>query len=483
MSNTDNHEPVFIRSGATPPVAPPSSPPVLPAITPQPRNYDFLLSWKMPERGFARLVYNTKCVLNRNFKANHEDYLKYQQYLAEVDAANAAYRAEVDRLNAEYQLADEASEVDYRQQFEQNERAYARMYFQAVTDYLIERLRYLDNLGIRPIMAFCNIKSAGKTTTLLQVLSVIAQYTRRTVLAIPATQNSATSTLALMAGIAKGMGVTIEELSRRIDELDSYRALSTVVPKTPNGVGIVSEDTNNALNVNDQYNLNKFIELLLKVLPSVDYIGLDLGNDNIRNDSIALAAARFAHVLNFSYLDRKPVTVRSLENTVAGYNTDTQLDLRYYRLDGFEDVLTHTGIGTPTPEKVAHSIVIANLAPIDAVIDYGKHMDPSQRVDSTLPQWAGVGINMPYDAWLDHADGSGEVKPVDLARITPVTHQQALRIAVANLEEAARVQKIDISDAPRFVAPQKPVITRFRVPEPVLPKVPVIEHPFPTLKK
>jgi hypothetical protein len=313
-------------------------------------------------------------------------------------------------------------------------------------------------------MAFCNIKSAGKTTDLLQVLSVIAQYTRRMVLAIPATQNSATSTLALMAGVPEEYGITIEELSRRIKELGTYLALSKEVPKTLNGVGIVSEDFNNALSVDNNYNLEKFMELLLEVLPNVDYVGLDLGNDNIQNDSIALAAARFAHVLNFCFLYKKAVATRSFHNTVQGYNTD----LRPADVEGspYREVLASTGIFTPTPEKVAHSIVIANLAPLEEEIDFDEHMRPVQRAAAVLlPQWEGVGIKMPHDPYLDNEDASGVVKPVDLSKVSPVTHQQALKIAVANLQEAARTQGIDISRAPVFTPPP----------------VPAVEHPFPAM--
>ena len=448
---------------------------------PTKRDYSFLETWKMPEGGVPLGWYKLKVALNSDYKANHTDYLTYAAYQQNLKDALRAHAAEVERLKAEYRAELAAADAEYDAAFEENEREYIRRCFESETEQLIKQLQFLDNLGIRPIMAFCNIKSAGKTTTLLQVLSVIAQYTRRTVLAIPATQNSATSTLALMAGIPQGTGITIEELSRRIDELGSYRALSTEVPKTPNGVSIVSEDLNNALHVDNEYNLDKFVELLLKVLPNVDYIGLDLGNDNIRNDSIALAAGRFAHVLNFSYLYNKPVTIRSFENTVSGYNSDHAFDINQYGVQGFEDILKDTGIYTPTTEKVANSIVIANLAPLDADVDYGKHMDPTQRVDSALPQWQGSGFNMPYDPYLDNADESGEVKPASLEHITDVTHQQALKIAVANLFAAADVQNISTDSVPPIVAPEKPVVVKREVAELVLPPEPVLEHPFPSM--
>ncbi len=430
------HEPDFVEAGpGTMPNEPnssnSSSTPASAPTAPE-KSYDFLETWKVPAGGAGLAFYNMKKFFNRDIKSNHEDFLVYQDYLNSCGAARQSH---------------------------------GQLVFDAETDYLIEKLRYLDNRGVRAIMAFCNIKSAGKTTDLLQVMSVIAQYTRRTVLAIPATQNNATSTLALMAGIAPQMGITIEELSRRIKELGTYRALSSEVPKTENGVGIVSEDLNNALDVDNLYDLEKFIELILEVWPLVDYIGLDLGNDNIRYDSIALAAARFAHVLNFAFLYGKAVPTRSFHNTVQGYNTDLRpVDLESF--PGNREILGATGILTPTSEKVAHSVIIANLAPLGEEVDFDEHMRPEQKADAVrLPEWEGSGFKLPYDPYLDNADASGIVKPANLAYVTAVTHQQALRIAVANLEEAARVQGIDISGAPEFTPPP----------------VPEVEHPFPAM--
>ena len=423
-----SHDPDFVEAG---PGAKPKTESRTPAPSTPQRSYDFLGTWSLPTSGAGLAFYNLKRMLVRDFNAKHKDYLVWREYQTALADARARH---------------------------------AQIVFDAETEYLIELLRFLDNKGIRAIMAFCNIKSAGKTTDLLQVLSVIAQYTRRTVLAIPATQNNATSTLALMAGIAPQLGITIEELSRRIKELGTYLALSKEVPKTPNGVGVVSEDLNNALTVDNQYNLQKFIELLLEVLPNVDYIGLDLGNDNIQNDSIALAAARFAHVLNFCFLYGKAVPTRAFHNTVQGYNTDLRpTDVEHLP---HRETLESTGIFTPTTEKVAHSVVIANLAPLEEEVDFDEHMRPIQNADALkLPQWQGVGIKLPYDPYLDNADASGLVKPADLNEVTPVTHQQALRIAVANLQEAARLQNIDISDAPQFTPPP----------------VPAVEHPFPAM--
>ena len=424
------NEPQFVSAGRA--ITPPTNPTFTAAPPAPEKSYDFLETWTVPAGGLRLAFYNLKKLLYRDVKSNHEDYKVYRQYLRDVEAALASHP----------QLVSDAE-----------------------TLHLIARLKYLDNLGIRAIMAFCNIKSAGKTTDLLQVMSVIAQYTRRTVLAIPATHNSATSTLALMAGINPDLAITIEELSRRIDELGSYLALSKEVPKTDNGVGVVSEDLNDALDVDNKYNLEKFIDLLLKVLPNVDYIGLDLGNDNIRYDSIALAAARFAHVLNFVFLYGKAVPTRSFHNTVKGYYTDRHpIDLD--TLPGNREILKSTGIMTPTTDKVAHSIVIANLAPLQEMIDFDEHMRPEQKADAVpLPPWEGKGFHMPYDPYLDNADASGVVKPAHLDHVTRDTHKQALRIAVANLEESARVQGISIAGAPEFTPPP----------------VPVVEHPFPAM--
>jgi hypothetical protein len=415
------HEPQFV-SGAKPASQAPATE----------ESFDYLKSYKLPKSELGMLWYNLRKALSAEVKTRHENYLKLR-----------AYEAELERARQEH----------------------AQVVFDARTEHLIDRLRYLDNLGIRPIMAFCNVKSAGKTTSLLQVLSVIAEHTRRSVVAIPATQNIATSTLALMAGVDSPNAITVGELSRRIDELNTFRSLDTRISMTRNGVGIVSENQNNVVSMNDQYTLEKFVELLMKVLPNVGYIGLDLGNDDINNDSIAVAAVRFAHVLNFSYLYGKAVPTTSLRRTVDGYNTDTQMDQAHYQLANPADAIL-TGIGIPTVEKVSRSIVIANLAPLDKEINFDELMEPKQAgLSNPLPTWRGRGFNVPYDPYLDNADESGVVKPANLDHVTDVTHQQALEIAVANLEEAARVQGISTEGAPEFTPPP--------VREP--------EHPFPSM--
>jgi hypothetical protein len=436
-----SHDPDFVEAGReTKPKA--SSTPV--SSTPQ-KSYDFLETWSIPTGGFGLWWYKTRCFLNRDTKANHQDYLRWQQYQSDLRAAKELHEQMVSR---------------------------------AEIDYLIRRLKWLDNQGIRAIMAFANYKSGGKTVSLLLVLSTLAEHTRRACIAIPATGNHATATLARYSGTAEFHRDTIQQLSDKLASIKNHQDLDVGLAITDAGVRIVGEDKSDANKVDNDYKLRNFVQVLLGIVPHVRYIGLDLGNDNIHRDSIGLVAPRLAHVLNFCFPHDDVILEDTIQDTVRGYNSDrAHFDDLYAMLkdSGLSDEemfhinsedVAKTGFSAPTVDKVAHSVVIANRAGEDDSVDFDSFMRPDQNATAVAtPVWDGVGVKVPLDPYLDTKQALVREAPLSLANVSPETRRAGLLAAIANLEAAARLQGIDISDAPQFIEPP----------------VPEVEHPFPAM--
>ena len=434
------HDPDFVGAGRE--TAPQTS------STPEPapqRSYDFLRTWNMPTGGLTLASYNVKRALSKEFNAKHQDYLRWQQYQRDLQAAQELHK----------QLVSEAE-----------------------NEYLIRRLKWLDNQGIRAIMAFANYKSGGKTVSLLLVLSTLAEHTRRACIAIPATGNHATATLARYSGTAEFHRDTIQQLSDKLATIKNHQDLDVGLAITDAGVRIVGEDKSDANKVDNDYKLKNFVQVLLGIVPHVRYIGLDLGNDNIHRDSIGLVAPRLAHVMNFCFPHDDVILEDTIQDTVRGYNSDrTHFDDLYAMLkdSGLSDEemfhinsedVAKTGFSAPTVDKVAHSVVIANRAGEDDRVDFDSFMRPDQNAAAAAtPVWDGVGVKVPLDPYLDTKQALVREAPLSLANVSPETRRAGLLAAIANLEAAARLQGIDISGAPQFTEPP----------------VPEVEHPFPAM--
>jgi hypothetical protein len=318
---------------------------------------------------------------------------------------------------------------------------------EAETDWHIKRLRHLAALGIQPIIAFCNIKSGSKTTAALYVGSLIAEYTRKNVVALPATHNSATSTLAAMAGIAEGETITISEYSNDIDEFGVYRTLSQRVPRTEFGLGVISEDPNSTI---DEENgteavqreaYDTFDKVIRTTLPNVDVLLLDLGNDNIERYNIALSAARFADVLNLVALKTATYSKLTMRKTFTGYSTGKALDLP-------ENKEPLPGERFSPSDKVLASNLIMSGVGLGETIDFDELTRPPEQMMHAPDQvrWHGHGFCVPYDPYIAREDGS----VCDITKIMPETKLAFLRIAVASFEKAAWSQHINTGADPHL---------------------------------
>lgn len=323
----------------------------------------------------------------------------------------------------------------------------AQKELEAKTDYrdaLDARVKYLGrDMGISATIAIANIKSATKTATTLGSASEMAELTRKKTVLLPMTSNTATATAGKMAGIV-GSVVTIDEYIEQIESFADAFSLDRV-PGTDAGLTVVVEGNSGAANDDDEDKVVKLVHAVDVSLNSVRFLYLDLGNDNIRRRRIALQAARLAHVLVFPFNVQDPITHDSLRETLDGYNSDKGIPEDIWK-DLYEDFrnIDRTGINTPTPVKVAQSIVVATKA--EGPVDFNYYTRPMRQDASAegFMEWDGTGICVPLEPRWTQRNPNGGVTPYSREKIQLETHISYLEITVAALELAGHAQGINI---------------------------------------
>jgi len=387
----------------------------------------------VPLSGWRKYMYS----LSPTFGDKYRTTTRSRKDLKILDAKHAEGLADhaVFMTNLVNQAHAEALDIDHSMKL-------------ALKARLIERLRFLSNLGIQPIIVVSNIKSAGKSTYAIGIGETIAEYTRKNPLLIPSTANTATATAGLMAGV-QGNLITVDDYMRDIKQYGAYRALESVVPRTKNGLGVIVEDSKSAADADDASKVKEFMHMIDVTLPNVTVLILDLGNDNISRRSIALQAARLGHVINFAFLMDNMVTHETLTRTVSGYNTDfgipEEIEEELYK--EFENKHA-TGLFVPTRDKVEHSIAVANKVPNSYPIDFSDFMRPKTQDATTadVPTWGGTGVSVPNEPSFSRKDAGGKLLPFDLDAISLDTQISYLQGAVANFEIAGFNTGFDIGE-------------------------------------
>lgn len=319
---------------------------------------------------------------------------------------------------------------------------YREQQFKTELNQRIARLRWLASVpDLQPVVTIANIKGgASKTTTALNLGAVVAEYTRKFALVLPATHNTSTSNVSLVAGIKEGVTITFSELSRDIKEFGAYRALSMRVPRTPAGLGVVSEDTDENINVINQHTADQFKETIATIRPNVDFLILDTGNDDINLVSIPLAAVRLSTAIVFTSTADAVSTQQKLPSTMRFYQTDTDWSRPAEEVD------------TPsakTPTKVSNAIVLVSKVRPEDHIDFDdlvRASVQSAHATPTLP-FSGTTMTIPYDEYMGRSVqylGRDVPPPCDIYKISQTTQMAYLDLAIACYETSAKLQEIDL---------------------------------------
>ena len=404
-----------------------------------------------PEGGWAKAIYS----IRRMFGLS--GYTKQQ--LTELRAAR---EAEAERLQAEQ------AEAEARERADAEKQAYIAQRDAAI-EHLISQLRIIMNSGVQPTISMLNYKSGGKTTTAVYMASLIAEYCRKTVLIFPSTKNSATSTLSRITGIQSGNMITVRQLSQAIKDYDTYRALSQYVPRTVHGVGIISEDRNNQIEDETDYDVNLFDEVIRTITPNVDVLFMDHGNDNVERTSISLRATHMSDVLVFTSFMRVPMSIETMTDTYYWYSKD----------DAYDGTPPSASVVLPgeqmsTISKLETALMaVTGVKPDDRQIDFGTLLRPQGFKRPEDDHY----LIVPSDPYIAQEQPTA----ARLDALQPETLLAYLQLTVTCLEQAARNQgytvssdeatntytvvpprSIDAATSDDATAPQPPNVAAFR---------------------
>lgn len=312
------------------------------------------------------------------------------------------------------------------------------------------------NDGTRVVISVANSKSGSKTRTALGLASHIARNSSKFVLVLPATKNTATATLAKMAGITVTPStLTMRRLAHNLDKFRVYGSLSQYAPRVrpigqKPGYAVIAEDLSSAVGSGGTYTVELFEELVRTVYPNVDVLILDHGNDDIEATSIGLAAMRMSDVVVMAAREPDPISLETLTDSFRGYQTDvfTGLTARdiasrglkfMHELGYGDDKVVLPGELTSTRDKLRRATLVMSASKAYDQRSFAKLTWPAnQTVDAEHPpSWNGVGVTVPSEKAFAK---KGVVVPSDPALLHQATDDAYLELTVAVLRDAVVAQ-------------------------------------------
>lgn len=388
------------------------------------------------------------------------------------------YRAAIEKLKGEGKPASEASkdllvlnDVDKRAWAQKHTNAHSAYVKQRI-DLNVDRIRTNIGSGLQPIISLINTKSGSKTINALHLAAIIGYYTGKFVLVFPATPSTDTSTLGLMSGIQGKHWLSVSEFNQKVPVFDEYKRFSKEIRRNDEfRFGVVTEDDGDSP---DDYDAWHFVLNMLRILPYVDVLILDHGNDNLQLNSFGYAAARLSHALEFVSKYGDPFTENTMRRSMLRLDNDREpwefdpakINELYAQGDrapaGFtprsiERLFEDTGYLLPTPDKVRSSTLVSSIYEGDESIDFSTLTlpGPDAQDDRTLSQpWRGEGFTVHKDDYLAQMRRTpgqrNKVQPVNLWAIKPPTFLDFTDIAADVLDNAAAASKKVQDKAPEF---------------------------------
>lgn len=348
---------------------------------------------------------------------------------------------------------DEEVPAKYLQLSYQDKAAWAIRHTAAASEHHRRRIGAHMAGGRQPVIAVANSKSSTKTISALHLAMNISRDTQKFVVVMPTTMNKSTATVARMAGIDEDCRLPIRELHERIGDFDNYRTFSGRIPRMKNlNVGIIAEDPRGKKA--QGYSPWEFLRIVLTILPNVDVLILDLANDEFdleAESNIAYFAVRLAHALVLPYKSGDPVTKGTLADTVWELRDDTkpwEFDPSKAKLTPrhIRTLFESTGYTIPTPDKVTHATVVANIfKPGHKPADFARLMRPAE--GSHIPQWKGYGHHVPADPYISRIDvdkknEEEQIPPSNFTKIQPATDLAFLAVTGDTLDVAEDAEQL-----------------------------------------
>lgn len=294
----------------------------------------------------------------------------------------------------------------------------------------------VDNNQITVV--FVNVKgSASKTTTAVYFGSIVANLTRRIVIALPTTQSTATATLALNAGVSRSDTLTISQLTDNTDQYGTMRELSAAIKPTPFGLYIIAEDPDTQVRIANRFERPQFRKVSKTLYPSVHALLLDTGNDDVRDDSVVLEAFRAADVAVFTGTAANPTSLEKLRPTIALYASDDGTSHQSAEPDGAEAGLPYL---IPSRDKALNGVVVVSGVPAvsrNKPIDWKSftRVDDMMHGSSSGSSFQGELRQIPYDDFIKE---NVVANPVMLAAETYIAY---LELIIATYNKAIELRK------------------------------------------
>jgi hypothetical protein len=319
---------------------------------------------------------------------------------------------------------------------------------QRFEEYILYReawLRYLVS-QMQITICFVNVKGgASKSTIAVYIGSIISDLTRRTVFLLPATQATETSTTALYAGIDLDDTLTVGEFAAKFEELGDYRKVSGLVPRTPYGLAVISEDPDDDVDVNVEFRRAEFVNVYRTLYPSVDAMLLDTGNDTINLDSVSLEAVRVADVMVVPATVGNEATLEKSSSTINKYRSAPPTEENIPAGTG----AVRSGAEIAIREKALNSVVVFSKAkPGQTADDYVKFTKRRDRKGNVLGEIGGDAEGFVGDIHLIPEDERiGKNVRADLNAIDRnTTYVALLDTAIAIYEKAAELKGVKLPD-------------------------------------
>lgn len=369
------------------------------------------------------------------FRTKHNDHLLYLKWQEDIAAAKAEHEQLCEQLRWEVEQRNRVAKRDYDRNL----------------------VREFCNRGVLPTVNFKCWKSGSKTTLAAHFGSIVTELARNNTILVPSTASTSSGASGTVTGL-KGEFLTMTKFARILGRVTTTRELARELPKTRHGLSVIIEDSDTDFYV-EPFDTRQFRPVLLRTHQLTDGCVIeDDGNDDIKDGTIPVTAARAADVIVLVASNTQPHSHGKMEQTLGMLKKDS------YRGEINRDQPHLPGELRSTASKIENAIiVISGVKPDDEVYDFEKlrGRDVHDIGESSLPEWNGQGYTIPWDPYV--FGGHNVQNVVDLTKINQATYDAYLEVTLAILREGARALGIDLTgiaefQPEQFVAPPEPDI-------------------------
>jgi hypothetical protein len=276
--------------------------------------------------------------------------------------------------------------------------------------------------------------------------SIISNITHLVIYVAPATANTKTARVALVAGVDPMATLKISEFAGKADKLTDFTKLDQLVQRNKYGLRVIANDPSEGFSIDHEFGDSNQLRVA-RVLESKATIRIwDQGNDNVNRGGVGLEATRRSDLMIVPTTLGHVVSQYGMSETLGAYMSD------HTTADEFEESVPEMA-RISTSWKAANSLVVINKL--------GKGMDPEEfrrytkRVDAVGNVVGDLGWHGDYLAVGDDpyiGDPSPDTIKVDLDAILRTTYRDYLMEALMIFVKVGRQRGMALpSPSPKLV--------------------------------